>query len=619
MGLVDVNGVSKRFQDKDLFTDLSFTLNEGDRLAIIGNNGVGKTTLLKMILKEEDYDGGNISIAFNKSVGYLSQVMIHSFENTLYEEMLHAFSDVLDLKRRLDECIAKMSENPDDAKLLKQYGSLENEFLNAGGYDYEYRIEMMISKFGFTKADYNRKISSFSGGERNKIAFTRLLLDNPDILILDEPTNHLDVDTIEWLEEYLNGYQGAIILVSHDRYFIDAICNCILEISDYKGEYYRGNYSYYLQEKVVRYEQRLKAYNLQQKEIEHLEMLIKKFKPKPTKVSLAKDREKKLARIMANKIKVPVSGSKKINLNIKALDDRRVRQLTMDKLSFGYDRELGFIQEYPIYGGDKIGIIGKNGVGKTTLLKTINHLIEPLSGRIIEHRDLQFGYIDQNQIQIDSDLTIFDYLHSFYPYLSNFDIRHHLGSFLFTEDDVFKTVNQLSGGEKVRLSFARLLLRKYDILLLDEPTNHMDIETRKVLESTLLEYPGTIVFVSHDRYFIDELASKLIIIDENGVQLFDSTYNDYQIYLKNKAPLVLEKKEKEDKRIKVKKRSAEKVEQDIAKINKEIEDLKASQYLEENYLDKAKMEDIDKRISTKEEELKTLEEEYLEIIDLNDK
>ena len=619
MGLVDVNGVSKRFQDKDLFTDLSFTLNEGDRLAIIGNNGVGKTTLLKMILKEEDYDGGNISIAFNKSVGYLSQVMIHSFENTLYEEMLHAFSDVLDLKRRLDECIAKMSENPDDAKLLKQYGSLENEFLNAGGYDYEYRIEMMISKFGFTKADYNRKISSFSGGERNKIAFTRLLLDNPDILILDEPTNHLDVDTIEWLEEYLNGYQGAIILVSHDRYFIDAICNCILEISDYKGEYYRGNYSYYLQEKVVRYEQRLKAYNLQQKEIEHLEMLIKKFKPKPTKVSLAKDREKKLARIMANKIKAPVSGSKKINLNIKALDDRRVRQLTMDKLSFGYDKELGFIQEYPIYGGDKIGIIGKNGVGKTTLLKTINHLIEPLSGRIIEHRDLQFGYIDQNQIQIDSDLTIFDYLHSFYPYLSNFDIRHHLGSFLFTEDDVFKTVNQLSGGEKVRLSFARLLLRKYDILLLDEPTNHMDIETRKVLESTLLEYPGTIVFVSHDRYFIDELASKLVIIDENGVQLFDSTYNDYQIYLKNKAPLVLEKKEKEDKRIKVKKRSAEKVEQDIAKINKEIEDLKASQYLEENYLDKAKMEDIDKRISTKEEELKTLEEEYLEIIDLNDK
>lgn len=617
MGLLDVKNVSKSFNDNLLFADLSFSLNPTDRLAIIGNNGVGKTTLLKMILKEESIDNGSITVAAHKSIGYLSQVMIHSFDNTLYEEMLQSFKDVIKMKEDLEKLGEELSKNPQDTQLLKKYGNLENAFSNKGGYDYEYQIEMMVSKFGFSKADYDRRIGSFSGGERNKIAFTRLLLDKPDILILDEPTNHLDVSTIEWLETYLKTYQGAIILVSHDRYFIDALCNCILEITNHKGEYYRGNYSFYLKEKVARYEQQLKAYNLQQKEIEHLTMLIKKFKPKPTKVAFAKDREKKLARILDNKIDAPKKDGKKVNLNLKALDERRVRQLTIDNLEFGYDKPLGFVKEFPVYGGDKVAIIGENGIGKTTLLKTIGHMLPALAGKITEHRELRYGYIDQNQIQIDSELTVFDYLHNFYPYMSNFEIRHHLGSFLFTEDDVFKTVNQLSGGEKVRLSFARLLLQKYDILLFDEPTNHMDIETRKVLESTLVDYPGTIIFVSHDRYFISELATKIIAIKEDKVDLFIGTYEQY---LEGKEEVIEEIKVKEVNKpqVKVKKKNKEKIEAEISKVNQEIEDLKEQQYLEENYMDQRKMDALDDLIVTKENELRHLEEEYLDILNQED-
>lgn len=616
MGILDINSVTKEFSERVLFKDLSFSLSSSDKLAIIGNNGVGKTTLLKMILNEESIDKGSISLSPHRTIGYLSQVMIHSFDNTLYEEMLLSFKDVIELSKRLEKLTNDLSLDPTNEKLLKQYGSLENEFSTKGGYDYEYRIDMMISKFGFSKEDYNRKISTFSGGERNKIAFTRLLLDNPDILILDEPTNHLDMKTVEWLEEYLKNYQGAIILVSHDRYFIDAICDCILEITNGVGEYYRGNYSYYLKEKVARYEQRLKAYNLQQKEIEHLEMLIKKFKPKPTKVAFAKDREKKLERILQNKIDEPNNYSKKIKLNIKSLDDRRVRQFTTDKLLFGYDKPLGAPVSIMVYGGDKIGIIGENGIGKTTLLKTFGHMLKPLGGSLVEHRILQIGYIDQNQIQIDSEESVFDYLHNEYPRMTNFEIRHHLGSFLFTEDDVFKTVNQLSGGEKVRLSFAKLLLKRYDVLLLDEPTNHMDIETRKVLESTLVEYPGTIIFVSHDRYFIDELATKLISIKDGEVEVFEGDYMAYLEKNKDKKEVVVTPvKTKIEKPKKVKKRSKEKVEEEMNKLSIEIEDLKESQFLEENYTDQRKMDEIDDLIVTKENELRHLEEEYLEILE----
>lgn len=620
MGVLDVNNLKKEFATNLLFKDVNFSLNPTDKLAIIGRNGAGKTTLIKMILNEETKDEGTINIANGKTVGYLSQVMIHSFENTLYEEMLFAFEDVIKIGKKMNGILEKLSLDPTNEILLKQYGSIENEYSLKGGYDYEYLIHMMVSKFGFSKDDYNRKISSFSGGERNKIAFTKLLLNHPDILILDEPTNHLDVSTIEWLEEYLRNYNGAIILISHDRYFIDSVCNCVLELENHTASYYKGNYSYYLNEKVLRYEQQLKAYNLQQQEIERLEQLIKKFKPKPTKVSFAKDREKKLARILENKIEAPKNKGKSISLKIESRDNRKVRQLSVENLLFGYNNyPLTKEVNFSIFGGDKLGIIGDNGTGKTTLLKVLGEMFVPISGKCIHHRELKIGYIDQNQIQINSEETAFDYLHNFYPMMTNFEIRHHLGSFLFTEDDVFKKVNQLSGGEKVRLSFAKLVLQKYDILLLDEPTNHLDIETRKVLESTLQDYPGTIIFVSHDRYFIDEIATQILAFKDGNVTWYKEDYQSYLLSTRNDiiAPqdtIKTKEKEKIDQPKPSKNRkllSVEKYEEKINKIEEEIQSIYELMEDEEYYTNQIKMHELEEKVMDLKIELSHLEEEYL--------
>jgi len=618
MGLLDVSHLRKEFSGEVLFDDVTFTINPGEKLALIGCNGAGKTTILKIILGQEVKDGGSFNVAQGKTVGYLSQVMISSFENTMYQEMLTAFDEVIKMEKELKDLTIEMSLNPNDQTLLKKYGVLESTFSMRGGYDYSYLIDLMIFKFGFSKDDYNRKISTFSGGERNKIAFTKLLLNHPDLLILDEPTNHLDVSTIQWLEDYLKNYEGSILLVSHDRYFIDNVCNCIYELTNKSGEFYRGNYSYYLDEKVTRYEQRLKAYNLQQSEIEHLQELIKKFKPKPTKVAFAKDREKKLARVMDNKIDKPNIRTSSVHFNLRSNDDRRVRQFSTIDLTFGYDHiALCNPLNLVVWGGDKIGIIGDNGTGKTTLLKTMGDMIPLIDGKIIKHRTLKIGYIDQNQIQITSSESIFDYFQNLYPGMSNFEVRHHLGSFLFTGEDVFKIINTLSGGEKVRLSFARLVLQKYDILLLDEPTNHLDIETRKVLESTLSEYPGTIIFVSHDRYFIDELATRIVSIKDKHIEIFDGDYAHF--IAGEKSPVmndvVPEKVEKEEKKIKTTKFSKEKWEVRIATLEDEIEQLKLLSEDEEYYMDQRKMDELDDQITDKKIELDRLAKEYLENVE----
>ncbi len=622
MALLEVNKLRKDFAGEVLFDNVNFAINKGDKLAIIGNNGTGKTTILKIILKQLDADGGNVNISHNTSVGYLSQVMIHSFDNTLHEEMLISFAEVIAKGEELKKVTKELAKDPTNEILLKRYGVLENAFMSMHGYDYEYLISTMVSKFGFSKNDYERKISSFSGGERNKIAFTKLLLSKPDILILDEPTNHLDVTTIEWLEDYLKNYEGSVLIVSHDRYFIDNVCNGVVEIANHTSDFYSGNYSFYLNEKVVRYEQQMTAFNLQQKEIEHLEMLIKKFKPKPTKVSLARDREKKLARVLENKIDAPKNRTKAIHLNLKTVDERRVRQMTLSNLRFGYQEPLtDNALDLAVFFGDKIGIIGPNGSGKTTLLKTLAEMLPMLAGKYQKHRELRKGYIDQNQIQISSSKSVFDYFHDDYPLLSNYDVRHKLGAFLFTGDDVEKRVDDLSGGEKVRLSFAKLIMKKYDILLLDEPTNHLDMDTRKVLESALSEYVGTIIFVSHDRYFIDELATSIIAVDNRQVKVFNGNYNQYKQHLKGIEVTVEDKiaenvntsKEEKVKTVKKASRlSPEKIEGKISQLEAEIESIKELMFEEEYYTDSRKMNELDEQITDKKIELSKLEQDYLE-------
>ncbi len=623
MGLIDVNNVTKKFNDEVLFSSISFTLNKESKLALIGKNGAGKTTLVKMILGIEDYQEGSINILKHVHIGYLSQMIIHDLNNTLYEEMLLSFSEVIELSNRIKDLSIKLEEDPSNQKLIEEYGLLQTKFEALDGYDYQYKIDMILSKFGFNKEDYNRKISSFSGGEKNKVAFSRLLLDHPEVLILDEPTNHLDMDTIKWLEEYLRCYEGALIVISHDRYFIDNVCNCVFEISQNKGEYYQGNYTYYLEEKVIRYEQRLKQYNLQEKEIKHLKDLILRFKPKPTKTSFAKDREKKLAKILKDKINKPTIENNKLHITFKDESDISYKQLLLKDLVVGYDKGLNEPFSIEIKNGNKIAIIGDNGIGKTTLLKTIYEKLKPISGTITKYRELNFGYIDQNVIEISSSLSLFDYIRSLYPYMDNYQIRSHLGSFLFSDEDVFKSVDSLSGGEKVRLVFATLLLSNYNVLLLDEPTNHLDIETRKILESALNEFKGTIIFVSHDRYFISEVADTIIHITKSNTNVFKGSFEEYQLLLdsiediKNNKIKIEEEKNDKEKSVKVKthKVNKDKLEEKIKKLEEEIELNKSFFEEEEYYTDQNKIKELEDYIDDLYASLHELEKQYLEILE----
>lgn len=620
MGILDVRNVKKEFGSNVVLFDINFSINKNERVAIIGKNGSGKTTLLKLLTGELVKDAGTITFASSTSVGYLSQTLIEDVNNTLLNEMLTAFKEVVSLEQKLKKTLELLNENPEDKILLNEYGRLETRFLSLNGYDYHYLIDTILSRFGFSKDDYYRPIMSFSGGERSKIAFSKLLLNHPDILLLDEPTNHLDVSTIEWLEEYLSSYDGSIIVVSHDRYFIDNVCNRVFDLANGEINIYQGNYSYYLQEKVIRYEQQLLAYKLQQKEISHLEQLIARFKPKPSKVAFARSLETKLNRIKTNIIEKPNQGNKKLNFKMQSKNINKVQQLTIKDLKVGYDNE-GLVKniDFEVFNGDKIAIIGKNGIGKTTLLKTIYGELQIISGKIHKHRPLKIGYISQNLINIKSDKTIFDYFHDLFPLLDNTQIRTHLGSFLFKNDDVFKNIDTLSGGEKVRLAFAVLVRQKYDILLLDEPTNHLDMETKKILESAFKDFENTIIFISHDRYFVDELATKICAIDDDySCVFYECDYQEYLSIAKEKLNPTTNSNAVTKNRVKtINKTKDDKkkilIEKKIIELETKICDNEQLLFKEEIYSDYEKLRSIEEEIKSLKDQLEKLELEYFEL------
>lgn len=621
MALLEINKVKKEFGDTLLFDDVTFSIDKNDRVALIGNNGCGKTTLIKMILGQLDYEGGSIHIANSANIGYLSQGVIQNQNNTLYEELLHCFDDIINIQNKINDIQQRLKDNPNDDILLNEYGRLENILVYKNGYNYEYQIDLMINKFGFDKSCYNRKISTFSGGERSKIAFAKLLLNQPNLLILDEPTNHLDVSTIEWLEEYLSNYSGAILLVSHDRFFIDCVCNKIVEIDQNKAAYYSGNYTYYLQEKVVRYETQLKAYNLQQKEIKHLEELIKKFKPKPTKVSFAKDREKKLARMV--KLDKPKIEHQKVKFILKdSNEDRPVKQFSLIDVGIGYNinnllaRDINDL----IVSGDKVAIMGPNGCGKSTLLKGIINKIPFVQGKMLKYRELKIGYYDQNQIGISGSENVFDHFHDAFPMYDVFQIRSQLAHFLFSDDDMEKSIDSLSGGEKARLSFAKLLVKKYDVLLLDEPTNHLDMETKRVLEDALSSYKGTLVFVSHDRYFVDEIATKTYQFESGKIIVHQGNYSQYRIdrndLLDETSSSKVEVKTYENKKQKKKNNGLTplKIEKMLTQKQEQLEEQRKLYSSEDICNDYIKLNEIQEKITQLEKEIADLEESYLEFL-----
>lgn len=619
MALVEINKLKKEFGEEVLFKDVTFSIEKKDRIALIGNNGTGKTTLIKMILKEVDIDGGNINISNGTSIGYLSQGVITNLNHTLYQEMLLSFKDVIRVKEKVNEILKKLENDSNNEKLLNEYGKLENYLTNNHGYDYEYLIDLMISRFGFTKEDYNKPISSFSGGEKSKIAFSKLLLDSPSLLILDEPTNHLDVNTIEWLEDYLLEYQGAILLVSHDRFFIDCVCSKIVEIDNKEANLYNGNYTFFLEQKALHYEQMLAKYNHEQEQIKKLQELIKKFMPHPTKVSFAHDREKKLVRIQKNAIEKPKLEHQKVKFNLSKEEIRRVRQLTLENIEVGYNEPLNKAFSYTIFSGDKIAILGDNGCGKTTLIKSICNLLPFLKGRVIKHRELRVGYYDQNQIYIEGNENVFDNFHNAFPYMDNFQIRSQLAKFLFYSDDLEKNVQSLSGGEKAKLSFAKLLVKNYDILVLDEPTNHLDLETKRVLEEALSSYNGTIILVSHDRYFVDEVANHIFIFNNKVIESYEGNYSSYRINKeKNKVEekAVIKKEIKKEKTFKQKNNlSPLKIEKELTNKTNELTKLKI-EYQDENNCDNyLLLEELHEKINNLEQEINELEEIYLTFLE----
>lgn len=612
MAVLTINNICKSYGDDIILDNISFTVNKNDKLAIVGDNGQGKTTLLKIITKEIAPDSGSV-IFDDNNYGYLSQTVFNNIENTLMDEMESAFSSLKEIEKRMEQLVTLMQENS-STELVNEYSKLHEQFENKGGYEYKYQIQQMLHKFGFDESYYNRKLKTFSGGERTRASFVKLLLNKPSLLLLDEPTNHLDLVMIEWLEKYLKTYPGTVIIVSHDQVFIDNFANKVLEIENHKGTIYSGNYTFYANQKQMMYEQALKRYNLQEKEIKRYDMLIRKFKPKPTKTSFAQSLEKKLDKM--EKIEKPNAKKKVIHAKFSANLEEKVKMHICEDLVFGYDKPLTEPLNLTIKNQDKICIMGQNGCGKTTLLNclmTNKNLISGFNKDVREN--LKYFYFDQTQQLLNPSLNVFDTIHNEFPLYDNTQVRNILGRFLFSDDDVFKSVSNLSGGEKIRLIFALISLRNYDILYLDEPTNHLDFSTKKVVAEILDDYPGTIIMVSHDRYFINHVANRIIYI-QNGKYIMENgnyeTFKELHDIVDDEFSYALKKEDKKEKIVKEKtnvksnSKDKEKLEKEI---NKKMDELEA---LNEKINEDADYNWIEYR--TMQHQIKELEENIEELM-----
>lgn len=615
MAVLSVNGICKSFQGETILDNISFSINKNDKVAIVGDNGEGKTTLLKIITKELEADSGTVYYDVNGGIGYLSQQVIVNIENTLLEEMELSFTKLKKIENDMEALVNKMN-NDSSKELVDEYSKLHDLYENLGGYEYKYQIQQMLYKFGFDESYYNRKLSTFSGGERTRACFVKLLLNKPSLLLLDEPTNHLDLVMIEWLEKYLKSYSGTVLLVSHDQTFIDNIVNKIIELENHKATMYSGNYSFYVEQKQLHYEQQLKAFNVQEKEIKRYEMLIRKFKPKPTKTAFAQSLEKKLAKM--DKIEKPNNNKKTIHAKFESnLEAYKVKMHICENLTFGYDNKpLMEPLNLTIRNTDKICIMGQNGSGKTTMLKCIMSNENLISGFNSDVREnLKYFYFDQTQQILNLDISLFDTIQNEFPLMSNTEVRSLLGRFLFTEDDVFKEVKLLSGGEKIRLIFALISLRNYDILYLDEPTNHLDFQTKRVVADILEDYPGTIVMVSHDRYFVNRIANRIIYLQNHKYIIEEGNYADFiklhDISSSSFTPLV--KKEKEEVKVKEKvskpinnNKEKAKIEKQIDALMNELEELNNQMNDNENNYDWVEYRTLAHKIKEKEEEIEQL-------------
>lgn len=608
-----ING-SVEYDGNTVLSEINFSVSDKEKIALVGRNGSGKTSILKCISGEVPLVSGtgdekfSFSISGAPKIGYLQQVSLND-ELTLRQEILSAYKDVVGLENKLQILLDKMSENPSDEN-VGAYSRAMERFENIGGYLYKKEYLTAVSKFGFSAEDLDKKLSCFSGGQRTKIALMKLLLEKPDVLLLDEPTNHLDIAAVEWLEGYLKNYKNSVVIVSHDRMFLDRIVGVVYETEYGVTTRYKGNYTAFLAQKQQAYDKALKDAKWKSAEIDRLRKIVERFRYKATKAAMAQSKLKEIERI--GTVETPRRFDTSTFASSFQPEYESVRDaLFVKDLVFGYDKPLGEIS-LAVERGQKIGVIGSNGTGKSTLLKTITGLIPPLSGDVRFGVKTRVGYFDQTIAATKSELSVLEDFRAEFPELNDGEIRKTLGGFLLSGDDVFKCVKDLSGGEKVRLALSKIFRRRPNFLILDEPTNHMDIIGKETLEKLLMDFSGTVIVVSHDRYLINRVAKSLIVFENGGVRYFDGTFDEYEEREKETAEEVAKEKPEKTKKTGGE-RYVESKEEARRKHRVEFLEKKITALEEELSRVQAKLDDETvntdyKKVMAVEEEIKTIEE-----------
>lgn len=635
--LYQINKGCVQFAADTILENIQFEIRNTEKIAVVGRNGCGKTTLLKLINGEIDITKRDsdedmfIAKSGNPTISYLKQVAFQDENITLEDEIKKVFAPVISLKERMDKAMDAMDADPTEENVQK-YTRLQEQFEYMGGYNYDREYNIVFTKFGFREEDKKRKVSEFSGGQRSKIAFIKLLLSKPDIMLLDEPTNHLDMSTVAWLEEYLKNYNRAVVIVSHDRMFLDNVVDVVYEIEHKTTKRYPGNYSHFVEVKKQDYEKQLKDYKAQQAEIARLEGLVERFKNKPTKVSMAHSKEKAIEHM--DKIDAPESAdTKAFRSTLIPAKETGNDVLSVNQLQVGYDSVLSEIT-FEMKKGEKIAVLGDNGTGKSTFLKTLVGRIPALGGEYHYGVNVEVGYFDQEFAQYSSEKDIMNDFWDMFPTLTQTEVRSALGAFLFTQDDVFKKVSMLSGGEKARLALCKIFQTRPNVLILDEPTNHMDIVGKETLESMLQDYTGTVLFVSHDRYFVKSVADKVVHLKQGKSKFYVFGYDEYHeeqaanadskgsFSILNHAPEAKVEKPKEEKNYSNPGKEKAKQERKLAKLEEKIsfseeklEALRTEMADPSLAADYVKLNEIQKQIEEEEAALDALMEEYMELAD----
>ena len=609
---LQLSHVKKSYGTQDVLIDANLLIKDHEKVALVGRNGCGKSTLLKIICHQESMDEGNLTIPQDVKIGYLSQITFLDEHRTVHEELLDVFKYVREIENQLNKQ-AKVLETNSSEKELEKYALLQHKFESLNGYNYEVELKNVFFHFQFTQEDLKKQLCEFSSGQKTRIALVKLLLSKPDVLLLDEPTNHLDLESIEWLENYIQHYPSAVILVSHDRMFLDHVIDEVIEIEFGRTTRYVGNYSHYVKAKEEYLIKNHDAYIRQQQEIQRLETLIEKFRYKKNKAAFAKSKQKYLDRM--DRIEDSKSDQSMMKAAFSSFRKGGKQVLEVDHLKVGYDTVLSDVS-FTLMQHQRMGIVGRNGIGKSTLIKTLVNQIPSLGGQFRFGHQIDIGYFDQESAQMSSDKNVLDELWDENTEATQTEIRNTLASFLFTQDEVFKDVSNLSGGEKVRLALAKLMMDHDNLLILDEPTNHLDIPSKEALEKALENYDGTLLFVSHDRMFLKKMASRILEMDQES-KVYDLTYEEYcQKKIENTLieSVKVEKNESQKtfQDMKALKNRVVKLENLLEEAEKDLEALRELRFEPEYYQDFQKMDQLNECIDLKHNEINSLMKEWEE-------